>query len=213
MQGKHLPLNLAANLHAVNGSSWWWWRQRDALYGAMRCSEGMWHPLFLFPCGSAGKESASNAGDLGLIPGLRRFPGEGKGYPLQYSSLENYMDYSPWGCRESTRLTYFHKFSFTFTYHEFSSVQSLSRVRLFATPWITARQACMSITNSRSSLKLMSIESMMPSNHLILCNPAVSLSQLQGLFQWVSSLHQVAKVLEFQLQHQFFQWIFKTDFL
>ena len=45
-----------------------------------------------FPCGSAGKESACNAGDLGLIPGLGRFPGEGKGYPLQYSGLENSMD-------------------------------------------------------------------------------------------------------------------------
>ena len=45
-----------------------------------------------FPCGSAGKESASNAGDLGLIPGLGRSPGEGKGYPLQYSGLENSMD-------------------------------------------------------------------------------------------------------------------------
>ena len=43
--------------------------------------------------------------------------------------------------------------------------------------------------------------------------PALSLSQHQGLFQWVSSLHQVAKLLEFQLQHQSFQWIFKTDFL
>ena len=43
--------------------------------------------------------------------------------------------------------------------------------------------------------------------------PAFSLSQHQGLFQWVSSLHQVAKVLEFQLQHQSFQWIFRTDFL
>ena len=45
-----------------------------------------------FPCGSAGKESACNAGDLGLIPGLGRSPGEGKGYPLQYSGLENSMD-------------------------------------------------------------------------------------------------------------------------
>ena len=45
-----------------------------------------------FPCGSAGKESACNAGDLGLIPGLGRSPGEGKGYPLQYSVLENSMD-------------------------------------------------------------------------------------------------------------------------
>ena len=45
-----------------------------------------------FPGGSAGKESACNAGDLGLIPGLGRSPGEGKGYPLQYSGLKNSMD-------------------------------------------------------------------------------------------------------------------------
>ena len=54
---------------------------------------------------------------------------------------------------------------------ERQSVQSLSRVRLFATPWITARQASLSITNSQSSPKLMSIESLMPSSHLILCCP------------------------------------------
>ena len=52
-----------------------------------------------------------------------------------------------------------------------SSVQSLSRVRLFATPWITAPQASQSITNSRSSLRLTSIESVMPSSRLILCRP------------------------------------------
>ena len=52
-----------------------------------------------FPCGSAGKESACNAGDLGSIPGLERSPGERKGYPLQYSGLENSMD-SPWGHKE-----------------------------------------------------------------------------------------------------------------
>ena len=52
-----------------------------------------------------------------------------------------------------------------------SSVQSLSRVRLFATPWTAARQASLSITNSRTSLKHMSIESVMPSNRLILCRP------------------------------------------
>ena len=52
-----------------------------------------------FPGGSAGRESACNEGDLGSIPGLGRSPGEGKGYPLQYSSLENSMDY-PWGCKE-----------------------------------------------------------------------------------------------------------------
>ena len=54
--------------------------------------------------------------------------------------------------------------------HQFSSVQSLSRVRLSATPWTAARQASLSITNSQSLLKLMSIESVMPSNHLILCH-------------------------------------------
>ena len=53
---------------------------------------------------------------------------------------------------------------------QFSLVQSLSRVRLFATPWIAARQASLSITNSQSSLKLTSIESVMPSSHLILCH-------------------------------------------
>ena len=55
--------------------------------------------------------------------------------------------------------------------YQFSPVQSLSRVRLFATAWITARQASLSITNSQSLLKLMSIESVMPSSHLILCWP------------------------------------------
>ena len=57
----------------------------------------------------------------------------------------------------------------------FSSVQSLSRVWLFATPWIAARQASLSITNSRSLLKLMPIESVMPSSHLILCRPLLLL--------------------------------------
>ena len=57
---------------------------------------------------------------------------------------------------------------------QFSSVQSLSRVRLFATPWIAARQASLSTTNSWSSPKLMSIESVMPSSHLIFCHDPVS---------------------------------------
>ena len=58
-----------------------------------------------FPGGSAGKESACNVGDLGLIPGLGRSPGEGKGYPLQYSYLENSMDCIVHGVAQSqTRL-------------------------------------------------------------------------------------------------------------
>ena len=62
-----------------------------------------------FPCGSAGKESSCNAGDLGSIPGLGRFPGEGKGYPLQYSGLENSMDDIVHGVAKSqTQLSDFH---------------------------------------------------------------------------------------------------------
>ena len=49
-----------------------------------------------FPCSSVGKESACSAGDLGLIPGLGRFPGEGNGNPLQYPCLENLMDRGAW---------------------------------------------------------------------------------------------------------------------
>ena len=81
-------------------------------------------------------------------------------------------------------------------------VQSLSCIRLFATPWIAARQASLSVTNSRSLLKLTSIESVMPSSHLILSSPsppAPNPSQNQGLYQWINSLHEVAKILEFQL--------------
>ena len=58
---------------------------------------------------------------------------------------------------------------------QFSSVQSLSHVRLFATPWIAAHQASLSITNSQSSPKPMSIKSVMPSSHLILCHPLLLL--------------------------------------
>ena len=72
-----------------------------------------------------------------------------------------------------------------------SSVQSLSRVWLFETPWTTARQASLSITNSRSLLKLISIESVMPSNHLILCHPLLppSIFPTIRVFSNVSALH------------------------
>ena len=73
-----------------------------------------------------------------------------------------------------------------------STVQSLNCVRLFATPWSEAYQASLSITNSRSSLELMSIESVMPSNHLILCHPLLLLSSIFpsiGVFSSESVLH------------------------
>ena len=75
---------------------------------------------------------------------------------------------------------------------QFGSVQLLSRVRLFETPWTAARQASLSITNSQSLLKLMSIESVMPSSHLILCRPLLLLPPIPPnirVFSNESTLH------------------------
>ena len=86
-------------------------------------------------------------------------------------------------------------------YEQFSSVQSLSHVPLFVTPLTAALQASLSTTNSRRLLKLMSITSVMPSNLLILCHPLLlppSIFPSIALSN-VSSSHQVAKVLELQL--------------
>ena len=97
-----------------------------------------------------------------------------------------------------------------------SSIQLLNHVLPCATPWTAARQTSAFITNSWSLLYVMSIELVMPSKHLIFYHSLSScfnLSQHQDLFQWVSSSHQVAKLLSLHLQHQSFQWIFKTDYL
>ena len=97
------------------------------------------------------------------------------------------------------------QFSLLSNFHisiKFSSVQSLSRVRLFVTPWIAARQASMPIINSWSLLRLTSIESVMPFSHLILCRPLLLLPPIPPSFRVFSnesnSLYEVAKVLEFQ---------------
>ena len=92
---------------------------------------------------------------------------------------------------------------------QFSSVQSLSHVLLFVTPWTAAHQASLSITNSWSLLKFMSIESMMPHNHLNLCHFLLLLSSIFPsirVFSNESTLYQVAKVMELQLHHPWFQW-------
>ena len=73
-------------------------------WGVLPRSNGLAMPLGEvegFPDGSAGKESAYNSGDLGSVPGLGRSPGEGNGYPLQYSGLENSMDSIVRDCKES----------------------------------------------------------------------------------------------------------------
>ena len=103
------------------------------------------------------------------------------------------------------------------TYH-LKSVQSLSHVWLFVTPWITACQAFLSITNSWSLLKPIHRvgDAIQPSHSLSSPSPPVpNPSHHQGLFQRVNSSHDVAKALEFQLQlqHQSFQWTPRTDLL
>ena len=99
---------------------------------------------------------------------------------------------------------------------QFSSVQSLSRVTLFATPWMAACHTSLSITNSQSTQSHIHwvSDAIQPSHPLLSPSPPVfTRSQHQGLFKWVSSSQQVAKVMEFQLQHQSIQWIFRNDFL
>ena len=88
-----------------------------------------------FPGVSDGKESVHNAWDLDLIPGLGRSLGEGKGSPLQYSGLENSMDYSPWGCKELDMT-----FSFTF-------IHSIS-VRMSTVGWYCSRYCIPELTMS-----------------------------------------------------------------
>ena len=123
--------------------------------------------------------------------------------------------YSLWDSKESDTTEWLSLYFKVFDV-QFSSDTPVG-VRLFATPW-TAHQASLSITNSQSLLKLISIESVMPSKHLILCSPLIlplSVFPSSRVFsnESVLSLPQVAKVSEFQLQHQSFQWIFRADFL
>ena len=99
----------------------------------------------------------------------------------------------------------FSKVSFIFFLIPLSSIQSVSRVQLFAAPWIVTHQASLSFTISWSLLKLMFIKSVMPANHLILCHPLLLLPSIFPSIRVFSSewavLSQVAKLLEFQLQY------------
>ena len=97
-------------------------------------------------------------------------------------------------------------FIISFLLLTFSSVQSLSCVWLFATPWSTARQASLSITNSRSLLKLMSVESVMPSSHLILCRPllllppippSIRVFPMSQIFAWGGQSTEVSALASF----------------
>ena len=102
--------------------------------------------------------------------------------PQFRTSLKDHIHRVGWVCCDGTNLSIHPTLHLLFSdvdlYIQFSSLQLLSSVRLFATPRITARQASLSITNSRSSLKLMSIESVMPSSHLIVCRPLLLLAPI-----------------------------------
>ena len=99
--------------------------------------------------------------------------------------------------------------------YQFSSVQSFSPVPLFVTSWTAACQASLSIAGELAQTPVHRVgDAIQPSQPLSSPSPpAFSISQPQGFFQWVSSSHQVTKVLELQLEHQSFQWIFRTDLL
>ena len=97
----------------------------------------------------------------------------------------------------------------------FKSCCSFSLVRLFATLWNAAHEPSMSSTVSQEFAQThvdWVSDAIQPSRSLSSPPRALNLSQRQGLFQWVSSPHQVTKVLELQLQHQSFQWVFRVDF-
>ena len=153
-----------------------------------------------------------------------KLPWRRNGNPLQYSCLESPMDKGAWQAtvHEVTRVGHNLALSFwgrrtwrwnevvSLTYWAFAVlVQLLSHVLLFTTPWTAAHQASLSFTTSSSLLKtyvcwvndVIQLSCPLWSPSL----PALNLSQDQSLFQWISSLHQVAKVLELQLQHQSFQ--------
>ena len=129
-----------------------------------------------FPGGASGKEPACQCRRhkrLRFNLWIGKIPWRGHGDPIKYSCLENPMDRASWQAT-AHGVTYTRVLAcqeICISYFQFSSVQLLSCVQLFATPWTAACQASLSITNSRNLPKLMSIESVMPSNHLIFCHP------------------------------------------
>ena len=131
----------------------------------------------------------ANSGDIrdeGLIPGSGRSSGGGHSYPLQYYYLENSMDRRAWWVTA-------HRIAKSWVTeteqqeelgdgspqsHYIVAIQLLSHVLFFATLWTTAHQASLSITISQSLLKLLSVESVMPSNYLVLCCPLLTLPSI-----------------------------------
>ena len=170
-----------------------------------------------FPGGSDSKESACNVGDLGSISGSGRCPGEGNGNPLQCPCVENSMDREAWWAKV-------HEFTQNRRWLSDSLLHPNYIFRLIAQSRLTlcSPMDCsipgFSVHHQLPELAQTHVHgvgaAIQPSHPLLSpTSPTFHLCQHQGLFRWVGSSYQVAKVLEFQLQHQSFQWIFRTDFL
>ena len=135
-------------------------------------------------------------------PGLRKSPGEGNSYPLQYSGLENSMV-----CIVHVVATcHTHNWAaFTCTFSSVAqSCLTLCNPKDCSTPGFPVHYQLWELTEIHVHQVGDAIQ---PTHPLSSPSPTFNLSQHQGLFQWASSSNQVAKVLEFQLQHQSFQWI------
>ena len=190
----------------------------------MQCCISFCCTTVWIPCDSVSAESAWNVGDLGLIPGLERSPGGGHGNPHQYSGLENphgqrsLVGYSPWGCKELDVTAQLSTCMCTHTHtrtYQFSSFAQLCLTLCdpmdCSMPGFPVHHQLLEPTETHVHNVSDAIQPSHPQSSP--SPPALNLSQHQGLFQWVGSSHQVAKELEFQLQHQSFQWTFRTDFL
>ena len=164
------------------------------------------------PGGPVVKNPPANAGDArdaGLIPGLGRSPGGGNGNPFQYSCLEN-----PHGQRNLE--------DFRHDWSDLACIHTNSYSSVFQLCPTLCNPVDCSIPGFPALHHLQELaqtqvhwvgDAIQPPRLLLTPSPAFNLSQHKGLFQWVGSSHQVAKVLELQLQHQSFQWIFRIDFL
>ena len=167
------------------------------------------------------KNPPANAWDIrdeGLTPGLRRSSGGGHGNPLQYSCPENSMDRRTWRTTVRGNLkswTQLRDWAYTQSHHQFSSVAQLCLTLCnplgHSMPGFPVHHQLPELTHTHVHRVGDTIQ---PSHPLSSASPSTfNFSQNQGLFKWISSSHQVVKVLEFQLQHQSFQWTPRTDFL
>ena len=170
-----------------------------------------------FSGGSVVTNPPASTGNVGLIG---RSPGEGNGNPLQYSCLENSTDRGAWQATVHELLRVRHSLLNKSNNRPVNLivVQSLSHVicdSLWLFGLLPTSLLFLHYLSQYAQIHVLWIGDAVSTSHPLLFSFTFGLSLLQhqGLFQWVGSLHQVAKVLEFQLQHQSFQWTFRVDFL